>query len=100
MGYPSRYVKRNPCVYLMSVGNYLKIGKSFGDASERAHQFKQSCPFPVVLLGTMDGDKKLERELHKRFSQHRVRANENKGGEWYFYSPEILSAFGVTIEPF
>jgi len=38
----------------------------------------------TLLVEIPDGGPKLERELHKRFSEHRVR------GEWFRLAPEIL----------
>lgn len=95
MSYQSKYVESNPCVYLMSVGNYLKIGKSYGDASTRLAGFRQCCPLPVSLVAIIPGDKKLEVRLHREFEAYRVRKNEDRGGEWYYYHPDIVRAFGI-----
>ena len=40
---------------------------------------------PMKLIGTVRGDRRLEKALHKRFDHLRVR------GEWFWATPELLA---------
>jgi hypothetical protein len=42
---------------------------------------------PLELLGLIEGTAARERELHKRFSVHRI------GGEWFLPHEDILTYF-------
>jgi Meiotically up-regulated gene 113 len=60
----------------MLVGGPIKIGWATSVAS-RVATLQLGCPYPLVVLATMAGTMSDERELHKRFADHRLR------GEWF-----------------
>jgi len=73
------------CVYLVldPVSNRVKIGTS-GNPYARLLDIQAACPNDLeVLLVIPHGGRWLERELHERFRDFRVR------GEWFYYSGEI-----------
>jgi len=75
-------------VYLMHniETNKLKIGTTYY-INKRLSTIKSSIGCDLVLLHSIKGDTKLERELHVRFSQFR------DIGEWFIYHESIVSYF-------
>jgi hypothetical protein len=63
----------------------IKIGYS-GDPRKRLSQLKISSPDPLVLIGTIFGGRKEERQLHAYFQDYHLR------GEWYEGDPFVLNA--------
>jgi len=72
-------------VYAVRQGNYIKIGLS-RNVANRLRELQTSSPEPLHLVGTFAGGRRLERLLHQRFADHRVR------GEWFSLRilPELL----------
>jgi hypothetical protein len=64
----------------------IKIGYTGREAETRKQDGETWCPFGLTLLATMDGDKKLEGELHQRFADARI----NGGREWFRPVPALL----------
>lgn len=68
------------CVYLVAGVGYdiHKIGSS-QDITKRLRYFRTNLPFQVELIHKIEttAPAKLERELHKKFSDKRV------NGEWF-----------------
>jgi hypothetical protein len=62
----------------------IKIGVA-NCARSRLKGLECSCPVDLRLLGVIPTDKTgaLERELHLRFAEHRVK------GEWFTAAPEL-----------
>jgi len=63
-------------VYFFRSGPFIKIGTTT-KLKHRLQNVQTSHPTPVVLAGAVRGDKRLERELHRRFATLRV------NGEWF-----------------
>lgn len=65
-------------IYFIQVGDDgpIKIGFSFR-ADFRYDYLQTASPFPLALLGTMEGGLPEERALHQKFSKYRIR------GEWF-----------------
>lgn len=68
-------------VYLICVGDHLKIGYST-DIFKRICQISTSTPFMVELVAAVPGDRRLERALHRYFVDFHLR------GEWFYYKSE------------
>lgn len=62
----------------------IKIGTSCNPWT-RLNGLATGAADALTLLAVMDGDRTVERELHKRFSSHRI------GREWFRSVPEILA---------
>lgn len=60
----------------------VKIGHA-GNPNRRFQGLKTGSPAPIALEAFFDGGEKEERELHKRFAEHRQQ------GEWFTLCPEI-----------
>ncbi len=63
-------------VYFFRSGPFIKIGTTM-NLKHRLQNVQTSHPTPLVLAGSQKGDKRLERELHRRFASLRV------NGEWF-----------------
>lgn len=64
---------------------HIKIGFTDGDPLVRMSQLQPSSPVPLVLMATTSGTQEVEKQLHKRFAEHRVR------GEWFKPVSELLT---------
>ncbi len=72
-----RIEKTQDIVYFISAGNFIKIGKSTGNPKARIQTLQTGCPYKIEVLGWINGDVYLEKELHKKFSKHKAH------GEWF-----------------
>lgn len=77
--------RRHHVVYFVQAGPFIKIGFTSRDIEYRIAQMRTGCPFPIQVLGAIDGDQRTERALHARFAAHRHH------GEWFRCDPEILA---------
>ncbi|GAB3161656.1 hypothetical protein GCM10027059_12380 [Myceligenerans halotolerans] len=67
-------------VYLLSDGDYLKIGHTTRDVERRVRELQTGSPREIRLIAVLPGaSTDTERELHAQFAAYRVRAN----GEWF-----------------
>lgn len=62
------------------------------DVRRRFSQIKVSSPDVLHLVMDVPGDSALEREIHFRFREHRVR------GEWFKTSAEVLEFLAGMVE--
>lgn len=62
----------------------IKIGFST-DVRGRCCTFDEHSPFPVKCLGVIPGDMLMEKSLHEKFSEYRIRANR----EWFYPHKEL-----------
>ncbi len=71
------------CVYLIRCAHAYKIGFA-RDVARRLEALAISCPIPMSLVYAVETNRfrQLERHLHKRFADRRIR------GEWF----ELTSA--------
>ena len=72
------------CVYFIQVGEHVKIGTSTRTEA-RLSAGQTMNALPLKLIGTVRGDRRLEKALHKRFDHLRVR------GEWFWAVPDLLA---------
>lgn len=77
-------------VYLIQSGKYLKIGYA-ENLMSRLKAYDTHNP-DYQLLGVIDGDKTVEKEIHNKFSYLRVK------GEWFQDSKEIRREFRGEVE--
>ena len=71
--------------------NCCKIGSSL-DPSKRLNNLQSANPNKLELVSIIEGDKKLEFELHEKFSKDRL------NGEWFNYTKEIKEYFGEIYQ--
>ncbi|HCJ55268.1 MULTISPECIES: GIY-YIG nuclease family protein [Glutamicibacter] len=77
-------------VYLISEGDYLKIGYTSRSVEYRIKELQTGSPRDIRLVSLLPGaDANVERELHKKFAHLRIRNN----GEWFSASPMIEAEF-------
>jgi excisionase family DNA binding protein len=69
--------------FLAAIDGPIKIGFA-RDVSERLAALQIANPHPLRLLASLPGTVRLERALHRRFAEHRLR------GEWFRPAPELL----------
>jgi hypothetical protein len=71
-------------VYFLSTrcGRYVKIGYAT-DVSRRMTEIDLCHPEPLALLGSMPGNPRIEKFMHRKFKDLRVR------GEWFHLAEEI-----------
>jgi hypothetical protein len=74
--------KRATFVYFIEMHGHIKIGIT-DNWKKRFSAIRSSSPFPVVVLLVLRRKVGLEKELHDKFADHRVR------GEWFLDHPEI-----------
>lgn len=70
--------------FIQAAGGPIKIGVTT-DINQRLRELQVANPLPLVTLGTIPGTQALERELHLKLTQHRIR------GEWFKPDDEVLA---------
>lgn len=69
---------------LDSYSNAVKIGyTTLKGFSKRLENLQVGTPYDLKILGTIWGNKKIEKELHSKFKYLHIR------GEWFTYSKEL-----------
>ena len=69
-------------IYFVEGGDLVKIGMA-EDVPARVARMQTGSPIQLRLLGSMPGDRDVERALHRRFRDLRVR------GEWFRRADEL-----------
>lgn len=74
-------------VYFIQCGEDgpIKIGHTNGNVVWRLRQLQHSSPHELRILGVHEGDVSVERQLHERFAQDRVRS------EWFNPSADLMA---------
>lgn len=72
-------------VYFISNGKEIKIGYSHSPTIRKS-QLQTGNSNKLVLLGYIDGDKSVEKDIHRMFGYLRVREN----GEWFRIYDELV----------
>lgn len=73
-------------VYFITDSNHIKIGYTKNDVRKRLKQLQTSNPNKLFLLGYIEGDKEIEKKLHKKFYSSIIRQN----GEWFSPTQDLL----------
>lgn len=80
-------------VYFITDGvGHVKIGYTV-DVSARVRELQVGNPFPLSVIAAVKGGAQLERELHRRFAEHRM------CGEWFKLAPEIVDYIASLPRP-
>lgn len=82
-------------VYVISDGENVKVGVSV-DVYQRFSSIQTGNAKKLTLIGFVDGEADLEKEIHSRLCEFHIR------GEWYKWTPEsqsILSSLGFPVKP-
>lgn len=69
----------------------IKIGRS-SRPNKRFTTLQTANPYQLYLLGIIKGDESVEKYLHDKFQQYRIR------GEWYAPDPQFLIELREIIE--
>ncbi len=69
-------------IYFILAGTAVKIGRT-ANVPARVAGMQTGCPHDLRILAILEGEKKEERELHRRFASKRLR------GEWFKYDRDI-----------
>lgn len=71
-------------IYFVTDGENVKIGYTNGNLAQRLSQIQTGNPKRLKVLGTMEGGKQKERELHQQWSGAR------RSGEWFSLTDDML----------
>lgn len=77
-------------IYFAASDGRLKIGIS-RDVAARLNIVGAHLPSPLVLIGTIEGSYKLERAIHQRLSDFRLR------GEWFADVPAVRDVIDALL---
>jgi uncharacterized protein with beta-barrel porin domain len=69
-------------IYFARTADQIKVGVS-KNPQARLVQLAQQCATPLSLIGTIKGDVRREKSIHKTLAPYRVQ------GEWYRDCPEV-----------
>ena len=80
---PDRPARRSPnIVYFIKCGPYIKIGVTC-DIAIRLTDMQVGCPYDMEVIGTIDGGRCREKEIHG------ILAKSKHRGEWFHYSRDV-----------
>lgn len=84
-----------PRVYFIRVqpSGPIKIGITSNDPADRIDALQVGCPWPLKLMGTIEGSYGNESFLHDKFAVLRM------AGEWFEPAPELLLAIDEMLAP-
>ncbi len=69
-------------IYFMQAGDAIKIGVTDG-VKDRLKVIQSCCPLKVELIHTIEGNAKLEAEIHYELKEHHLHH------EWYEAEPVL-----------
>ena len=79
---PRAFNQKRGHIYFIEISGFIKIGWAL-NAKTRISGFQVGSPLPVKLIGVALGTMQDEKELHRKFSEHRER------GEWFRSNPRL-----------
>ena len=84
---------RSKVYFVQNRGNgHVKIGYS-ADVRKRVASLRVSSSDPLSLIRVIDGGRKTEAWLHKRFDSHKIQ------GEWFSFHPDMLDVIAPDEVP-
>jgi len=74
-------------IYFIQAGSLgpIKIGRTNNGAKEKLKELQVGCPEKLYLVGTIEGNKTREGQLHYKFKKYQIR------GEWYEPKAELTA---------
>ena len=72
-------------IYFAYNGKYIKIGYTNYNPAKRLKQLQTSSPQQLILLGYFQGNKELEKYLHKKFAYLNINL------EWFKVDDELIN---------
>jgi hypothetical protein len=85
--------KGNGWVYFAKCQDFVKIGFAVHSVHNRIAVLQNGNPFPMILIGVLQGSISLEKELHKIFLPYHHK------GEWYKAHPDVESVYPILRKP-
>lgn len=87
-------------VYFISQGldGPIKIGFTTKTATKRLAELQVASPQKLILLAVIQGDREVETELHKRFSDSHIRGEWFERGDALMDFIESSASFDVLYE--
>ncbi|WP_409566694.1 GIY-YIG nuclease family protein [Methylobacterium sp. E-005] len=80
---PPRRPRATTTIYVVGFAQYVKIGITQRDVQHRIAGIQTGCPEKLEIYATFPGGLLLEKELHRRFAEHR------RQGEWFVREGEL-----------
>lgn len=77
-------------VYFLYNGESVKIGHS-KNPKKRVKQLQTGSSSRILLLGSIEGGKELEKELHKKFNYIRIK------NEWFLPHEDLVEYINENI---
>ena len=81
-------------VYFFSNSKNIKIGYTKNNPENRLKQLNTGSDTQLYMLGYIQGSIELEKSLHKKFGQDRIRQN----AEWFYPSQELIDFINKNNE--
>lgn len=79
-------------IYFITDRNNIKIGYTKGKIEKRLKQLQTSCSEQLYILGWIEGDMNIEKQLHIKFGSSRIRHN----GEWFKPTQDLLDYINLN----
>jgi hypothetical protein len=70
----------------------IKIGSTGDNPRKRMVKIQSDCPWPVKLLGAIEGTVSQEKQIHLVLSRYKTQ------GEWFEADPVVLAAVATALE--
>lgn len=70
----------------------IKIGVTGDNPRKRMVKIQSDCPWPVKLLGAIEGTVSQEKQIHLVLARYRTQ------GEWFEPTPIVLEAISTALE--
>ena len=77
-------------IYRARGTNLYKIGYTSRQASDRLKEWQAGCPYKLDLVGTLDGTRSDEQNLHSRLRRLGHWKSDAAGQEWFSLSEEKI----------
>ena len=75
--------------FIRNSNGHIKIGFTNRPIEARMQELQAANATPLTLIGTIDGNWRTEKFLHKSFSMYQCK---NGGNEWYHPTPTMLKS--------
>lgn len=90
----ARFRARGYVYFVQAEANGLiKIGTTSNHPDKRLAELRTVSPVPLIPLGIVAGNERVERAMHLRFAHHRAH------GEWFRPGQDLLDFVGDYVRP-